>query len=226
MAAIGPTGLAGGCFPVIVVLIYFLIGTVVVVFTVTVGTTSIDGELLSDSLGAIIGVLVFSVLGFVGGSIYAAMFAAAFSTVMIMFHWTTNQRFHPRILSQLVGGMTGFWCVAVFGMLNNSTDLAWLAGVVGTAIFAMMVGQYGAARGYRAMYRHYQRESNRNDLQFGIRDLMVGMTWSAVLMALFAAAPGKSIVVFVCWVLAQSASLAVGASIRRYRTNSGRKTAV
>lgn len=221
MTSIGPTALAGGCFPGIAALVGAVIGALVTFSAVIVGTVPIDADLLSQSLGAMMGVIVFAVIGFVVGSIYAAIIAAAFSVVMITFHWTTNERFHPRILSHLVGGMTGFWCVAVLGLIEG-TDLQGLAWVAVTATFAMLIGQYGAARGYQAMHRLYERESNKNDLQFGIRDLMVGMTWSAVLMALFAAAPGMSIVVFTCWVMVQAASFAAGESIRRNWIRNGK----
>lgn len=222
LMAMGPTTLAGGLFPTVAGLIWLLGAVAYFLFAVLTGAETIDSTDLLALAPAVMSFLIIAVIGFAIGCAYTVMIAALFASLVAFFHWSTRERFHPRILSQLVGGATGFWAIAPVGFSGmenwkNSEELWAFGGILLLATLAMVMGHYATANGYQRMHRGYQRDSKSNDLQFGIQDMMVATTWAAALIALFGVLPRNSFAFLTCWVVLQSLAFAIGESVRRLR---------
>lgn len=221
VSMIGPVALAGGCFPGLVIVIGWVCFLVVGIVRVVIDAGPFSADLLGGAIGSFMAVFVGIVLGFGAGSLYAGVAAMIAASLVVCFHWSTNGKLHPRWLAQLVGGMTGFWSVAAIGCASRDWDLPIIVMTTMFATFAMVVGQRGAAIGYRKMHGKYIREAGTTDFQFGIRDMLIGTTWIAAFVALFVAIPRVSFVYLACWVVLQPVTFVIGESIRRYRVRRG-----
>ncbi len=210
-SAVIPTAFAGGVFPIVCAsLSFMLLGLWAFVY----GQESpIPGKVF----GFVFGGLLLAVIGFVIGYVYALVASLLAAALVQTFHWTTSERFHPRLLIQVVGGMTGYGCLAIFpvGYGDDAMFPAWVA----AATLAMVMGMYACAYYYRLQYSNYERRAH--ELQFGVRGIFVAVTWVAVLLAIFRWLPSYMLLMFGIWIVLQSSALAIGEGIRRLRIRKG-----
>lgn len=220
LSSVGPVALAGGYFPAILALLAF-IGTVIgFAIRVLRGSVPFDADLIGGTFVALFVSAGVTMFGVVLGVICAAIVSLYFGILVGALHWSMKEVVHPRLMCQLVGGLTGYWAIAALAV-GGPWTWQFIASVVGLASLAMVVGQHGAAVGYQRMHAGYIREAAAKEWQFGIRDMMVGMTWIAAITALFTALPRLSCVFLVCWVVLQAPAFVIGESIRRYRVRKG-----
>lgn len=220
LSSVGPVALAGGFFPAIVAVIA-LVGMVIgFIIRQLSGSVPLDADLFGEIITTLLFAVGGSMLGFVLGIVFAAVVSLYFAIMVGILHWSTKETVHPRLMCQLVGGLTGYWSIAAMGF---GGPWAWqfIASNVALASLAMVVGQCGAAVGYHRMHAGYVQNTDAKEWQFGIREMMVGMIWIAAIFALFVALPQLSYVFLACWVVLQALVFVAGESIRRYRIRNG-----
>lgn len=207
-SAILPTAFAGGAFPT---------GVAVLAFTLSALTRTSSAPV--DPFAVVFGVMLLAVVGFFVGYMYALFTGTLAALVVMAFHSSTKQRIHPRFLVQLVGGMAGFGSVTAFTLADSFEQIS--PGVVLPAILAMVMGMYATAYQYRSQYGNYQRGSDATNLQFGVREILVALTWVAISMAILRLFGKQAVVLFAAWIVVQLAAIAIGEGIRRLRIRNG-----
>lgn len=217
ISSVGPIAFAGACFPGIVAFIGLVCVIIAGLAGLATGNVWFDADLI---FGFLLGLLLLATFGIVIGGIFAATLAFMTSALVVCLHWSTNRKFHPRLLCQLVGGLTGFWLVAPWGFDADAWEWMFFS-VLLMATFAMAFAQHAAAVGYRNMYGQYERETSSIEFQFGIRHMLIGMTLAAAFIALFDGLPRVSLDYLACWVMLQSLSFVIGETIRKHRPKHG-----
>lgn len=170
-SSIGDVMLAGMAYPGIFLLIAFVVNA---------RTYGMSLDYLAP------GALLFAIVTLAGaaiGLVVAGFSGTLFAVLTVLFHYTTRCRFHPRALVHLVGGMAGFWTVAV--LLKPRMDAGNWTFVFVPAILGMVLGQTSTTFGYLRKHGEYVRQGERTSLQFGILDMFVMVTWIAGVLAFF-----------------------------------------
>lgn len=123
------------------------------------------------------------ILAFIAGIIMAGIACIIVSIVFMLFHWSVDSSFGPRLALSLIGSGSGFLATAQLSGLFDSesaVDLAFLPRAI-SIVGAMFLGHVGAIWAARKQNPGQLKtlEAASFNFRFQIRHLMVVTAWAA-----------------------------------------------
>lgn len=185
------TAMAGGCFPVVLLVVDAVQGTL---------------QFQDD--------IFFALPGFVIGFLYAGIVSIFTALAMGVFVWLTQIRRAPLSLASTVGGWTGFACTAPMAENLSLTPVfsivvATFMGQAGAALFPAWVASIN--------YPSAGRVEPPARMQIGLRQLFGATTFACLSAALMGAAHfSRELLVLIALAAAQQA-ITIGAAMATHR---------
>ncbi len=229
MPALGPSALATGCFPCLILTTGLSCAVAYALITSISHNSSID---LTEMIFVLFFSIITSMVLFPIGSGYGLVMGAFAVSLAGLFHWSCYARIPRRVLMQLVGGATGYWSVIfLIELSSDKRDVMLIPGRFAfgwtVALFSMLWGMLFNAVQHRRKTARMRRLQTIKlsppvdsptppiQWQFGVRDTMIIVTWVAALSAILRCASISLLLAFLIWLIAQPIALVTGVFLAR-----------